>query len=101
MPGGIDDRNGTGDRRLDDALDAQPDVVVVATPEHLHRDAAVRALAVAHVLVEKPIASTVEDAEAIRAAADSAGRLVFVGHLLRFDPRPRRARVVDRPGPAG
>jgi len=39
------------------------------------------------VLVEKPIASTLEDADAMIAAAERAQRRLQVGHLLRFDPR--------------
>lgn len=72
---------------LEDALACAPDVVVVATPEHLHVDPAVRALEVADVLVEKPLASTAVDADTIATAAAASGRLLFVGHLLRLDPR--------------
>lgn len=71
---------------LVEALELEPDGVVVATPEHLHRDAVVRSLAVSHVLVEKPIATNVEDALAM-VGARGDDRQLFVGHLLRFDPR--------------
>jgi len=72
---------------LDEALASRPDVVIVATPEQLHLEPAIRSLAVADVLVEKPLAATADDADAIAAAADASGRRLFVGHLLRFDPR--------------
>ena len=64
-----------------------PDIVVVTSPPPLHREQVVAALeGGAHVVLEKPIALTVEDAEAIGAAADRAGRLVHVCHQLRYGP---------------
>lgn len=49
------------------------DAVVIVLPDHLHREPAVAALqAGKHVLLEKPMATTIEDAEAIAAAADEA-----------------------------
>ncbi|NCO35519.1 MAG: hypothetical protein AUJ92_12150 [Armatimonadetes bacterium CG2_30_59_28] len=66
----------------------QPDAVIVATSESAHREAAVVALqAGAHVLVEKPCATTVQDCDAMIAASEDSGRLLMVGHTLRFDPR--------------
>ncbi|MGI8913361.1 MAG: Gfo/Idh/MocA family protein [Chloroflexota bacterium] len=63
----------------------QPDIVYVTTPPPLHREQAVAALrSGAHVVLEKPIALTNEDAEAIGAAARQAGRLVHVCHQLRY-----------------
>ena len=65
--------------------EVRPDAVIICTPDHLHRPVAVDALeAGCAVLVEKPLADTVADAEAICRAA--AGRLAMVGHLLRFAP---------------
>lgn len=59
-----------------DAVEA----VYVATPHEMHRDHAVAALAAGrHVLVEKPLATTLADAEAIVEAARAAGRQVVVG----------------------
>jgi predicted dehydrogenase len=71
----------------------------VATPTVHHREAAVTLLqAGADVLVEKPIAGSLEDADAILAAADAAGRLVMVGHTERFNPAiTALARAVDAP----
>ncbi len=61
------------------------DAVVVATPDDLHRDACVLAAqAGKHILVEKPIATTVADAEAIMQAAADAGVKLMVGFTLRF-----------------
>jgi predicted dehydrogenase len=70
----------------DDAL-ATPgvDAVDICLPTPLHRPVAERALAAGkHVLLEKPVALTLEDADAIAAAADASGRVLMVGHVLRF-----------------
>jgi len=67
--------------------EARPDVVYVTTPPPLHRAQAEAALALgAHVVLEKPIALSVADAEAIGEAAERAGRLVHVCHQLRYLP---------------
>lgn len=69
------------------ALAARDDVdlVFVLTSDEYHADQAVAALAAGkHVLIEKPIALTVPDAERIVAARDAAGRHVLVGYMRRF-----------------
>lgn len=61
------------------------DAVVVAVPPALHRDVAVEAIAAGkHVLVEKPLATTAEDAAELIAAADTAGVVLMVGHTFEF-----------------
>ena len=71
------------------ALIADPTVdaidICLPTPEH-PRYAIAALEAGKHVLVEKPIALTLEDAEAIRQAHRRSGRLLMVGHVLRFWP---------------
>jgi predicted dehydrogenase len=71
----------------------------VATPTVHHRAAAEVLLAGgADVLIEKPIAPTLEDADAILATARNASRLVMVGHTERFNPAMATlARAVDAP----
>ncbi len=60
------------------------DAVIIASPNHLHAPQARRALqAGLHVLLEKPMALTVEDAAAVRAEAEAAGRVLAVGHEIR------------------
>lgn len=73
---------------LDAALsDPEVDVVDVCLPTPLHREAVERAFAAGkHVFLEKPIALTLEDADAIVRAADTSGRLFMVGLVLRFWP---------------
>jgi predicted dehydrogenase len=63
------------------------DAIVMALPPQFHADMAVQAVRGGKdVLVEKPIALTVADAErSVKAAADN-GRVFMVGHVLRFHP---------------
>ena len=64
------------------------DAVVVCTPEHLHVEAALAALAAGKAIaVEKPLAHTVAAAEQIRDGAHQAGVPVLAAHVLRFEPR--------------
>jgi UDP-N-acetylglucosamine 3-dehydrogenase len=63
------------------------DAVTIAAPTHLHREIAIDCAGRGiHVLVEKPIASTVEESRAIVAAARRAGVTLMVGHVERFNP---------------
>ncbi|MER8443977.1 Gfo/Idh/MocA family oxidoreductase [Mesorhizobium sp. M1066] len=63
------------------------DAIVMALPPQFHADLAVRAVeAGKDVLVEKPIALTVADAERAVQAAKDNGRVFMVGHVLRFHP---------------
>ncbi|MFH0863243.1 MAG: Gfo/Idh/MocA family oxidoreductase [Candidatus Altiarchaeota archaeon] len=65
----------------------KPDIVSVVVPTRHHREVAVRcAQSGASLLVEKPIAGTVEDAKAIIKAAEKAGVKLMVGHIERFNP---------------
>ena len=69
------------------ANDPDIDVVCVVTSEPSHADPATRALyAGKHVIVEKPIATTLADADAMIAAAEANGRQLLVGQILRFAP---------------
>lgn len=70
-----------------DLLAAGVDAVTIAAPTHLHQPIALTCIAAgAHVLVEKPIASTVEEGRDIIAAAERAGVMLMVGHVERFNP---------------
>jgi UDP-N-acetylglucosamine 3-dehydrogenase len=65
----------------------KPDVVTVAVPTCYHREVAETVMAAgADVLVEKPIAATVEDAQALIDCAQTLGRRLMVGHIVRFSP---------------
>jgi predicted dehydrogenase len=78
------------------------DVVDICLPTPQHREAAERAFAAGkHVLLEKPIALTLEDAEAITAAAGRAGKLLVVGLVLRFWPEYVELRRIVQSGELG
>ncbi|GBQ13636.1 Gfo/Idh/MocA family protein [Swaminathania salitolerans] len=71
---------------LVDAVDA----VIVATPAEYHYPAASAALrAGRHVLVEKPIAATLDEARSLAALARETGCVLQVGHLLRYSSEHR------------
>ncbi|CTQ54419.1 Inositol 2-dehydrogenase [Roseibium album] len=66
---------------------ARPDLVVIATYSDSHADYAVAAMqAGAHVFVEKPLATTVEDARRVVSCAEETGRKLVVGYILRHHP---------------
>ena len=78
------------------------DGLIVATVENDHREPTELAFAAgAGVLVEKPIATTIDDAEQIIAAGERAGRPLLVGHVLRFDARYAQLREIVRSGGIG
>jgi len=67
--------------------EVRPDLVSVVVPTQLHHPVVLDAIqAGAHVLVEKPIAQTVSQAQEMIAAARSAERVLAVGHVERFNP---------------
>jgi predicted dehydrogenase len=70
--------------------DGDVDAVIVATPTSTHRDVVEHCLTSGvHVLVEKPLAGTVADAEALAAIQKSTGRVLMVGHTFLFNPAVR------------
>lgn len=75
------------------------DAVVVAVPTPFHHDTVMSCLAAGfHVLVEKPIAATLDEADEMIAAADAAGVTLMVGHVERFNPVVLElAKLVDEP----
>lgn len=75
--------------------DVRPDVVVITTPHPSHAAIARDSFAAgAHVLVEKPIAVQVSEADAMIQAADGAGRLLAVSFQQRFRPVIEQARAL-------
>lgn len=67
-----------------EGLALRPDLVVIATYSDSHADLAIRAMrAGANVFVEKPLATTVEDAERVVACARETGKKLVVGYILR------------------
>ncbi len=90
-------------RDLEELLqDDSIDLVDICLPTSLHRDAAIAALrAGKHVLVEKPIALNLQDADAMLDAAREAKRLLMVAHVLRFFPAFAAAREIAVSGKYG
>jgi predicted dehydrogenase len=87
-----------GDLLADDQLDA----VAVATDVPSHAELARRVLeAGKHCFVEKPLAQSVAEAEAVVEAAEEAGRLLMVGHLLEYHPGVERLRELIDAGELG
>jgi predicted dehydrogenase len=71
-----------------------PDAVIVATPDFAHRQVAVDvAEAGKHLLIEKPVATTLDDAHAIAAAVHRAGVRCLVGFENRWNPHVVQAKA--------
>lgn len=77
--------------------EARPDAVIVGTPHPLHAEAAIRAAeSGAHVLVEKPLAASLADCDAMLAAARKTGVTLGVISQRRFyEPVQRMKRAID------
>ena len=88
---------------LDAALSAIPsDAVLVITPPTTHHAVATRALlAGRHVLVEKPLATTIAEAEALIATAKQQGRMLVVSQNYRFRSPARTVQDVIARGELG
>ena len=76
---------------VEDGLALKPDLVIIATYSDSHADLAIRAIeAGAHVFVEKPLATTVADAEKVIETATRLNRKLVVGYILRHHPSWQR-----------
>jgi len=76
--------------------------VVIASPENLHRDAVVDAArAGKHILLEKPIATTLEDADAIMGEAARRKVKLMIAHILRYDVRYAQIKSAVEEGVIG
>ena len=87
-------RQAAADHRIDVAADEaalladdRVEAVILATPPNTHAPLALQALAAGrHVFCEKPVALTLDDADAVRDAVASSGRTFVVDHVLRYNP---------------
>ncbi|MGJ9382604.1 Gfo/Idh/MocA family protein [Salipaludibacillus sp. CF4.18] len=78
------------------------DAVSVCTPNYLHAPISIAALnAGKHVLCEKPMAISTEEAEAMNEAAASAGKNLMIGHNQRFVPSHKKAKKLIESGEIG
>ncbi len=88
---------------LDAAL-ARPDVdlVSICTDDQRHLEPCLAAAqAGKHILLEKPLATTLADCDQITAACAAAGVKLMVGHIVRFDPRYALAQQAIAEGKVG
>lgn len=95
-----------GLRTVEDAAtvidDPDIDAVVIATPATQHYDVASLALSRGkHVLVEKPMTATIEEAEKLRDQAERAATVLMVGHVFRHNPAVNYVRDMIRRGEVG
>ncbi len=78
------------------------DAVDICLPHHLHSEVAIAAAeAGKHVLVEKPIANTLEEADAMIEAAKKKGVILMVAHNERYMPVYRKAKELVEQGVLG
>ena len=81
---------------------SMPDIVDICTPTSSHRDYVERAaFAGLAVFVEKPLAHTLADCEAIVSAIEKTGVPLMAGHVVRFFPAYARAREIVQSGGVG
>ena len=80
----------------------EADVYVVASPNHTHADVMKRILATdAHVLIEKPLGTTIGECDEILAAADGSNGMMWMGLEYRYKPPIARLIEEVRSGAAG
>ncbi|WP_207844274.1 Gfo/Idh/MocA family protein [Williamsia soli] len=78
------------------------DVVYVATPNKFHREQVLTAIGHGkHVIVDKPMATTVEDCQVMNDAAEAAGVVLLCGHTHSYGPAVREMRRIISSGELG
>ena len=88
--------------RIEDIFDSDVDGVVIATPVRTHYRLAKEALLHGkHVLVEKPLTASVEEAEELVALAKRQQRILMVGHTFEYNPAVNELRKLVQGGDLG
>ena len=83
-------------------VDVPADAILLATPTHTHAPLTIAAAKRGwHVLVEKPMAGSIADADAVIAAAESNGVQILVGHHRRHHPHVARLKELLASGAIG
>ena len=78
------------------------DAVIIATPTTLHAEHAMSAFAAGkHVILEKPIATNLAEAQSILSAANRAGKSLLIGHSHSFDLPVQQMRAIIASGRLG
>ena len=82
--------------------DSEVNAVIIATPIHTHYQLAIQALqAGKHVLIEKPMATSVEEIDYIEAEADKRDLVAMAGHTFIFNPAVRYVKQLIDNGELG
>ncbi len=85
-----------------DLLTADVDAIAIATPAHSHYPLVKQALeANKHVLVEKPLAATLDEAQALVNLANIYGQVLMVGHTFEYSPAVEKVREIMASGELG
>ncbi len=71
---------------IDEIKHSKYDAYIVAVPTKYHYVVVKKLLPYSHVFVEKPIATTIEEARELVLEAKKQGRILMVGHIVRFEP---------------
>jgi len=83
-------------------LASQPELMVLATPHHLHAEQTIRALEMGtHLLCEKPMSDSLEDARRMVEASRRSTSVLTFGFHLHFHPGPRRLKQLVDNGDLG
>lgn len=82
--------------------DKEISAVSIVVPTKLHKKVALDAIRYKkNILLEKPIAETIEDADAIIKSAKKSGIKLFIGHIERFNPAVQKLKQVISEGRIG
>lgn len=82
--------------------EADLDALSIALPTNLHTDFSTKALAAGvHVLCEKPMALSLAECDQMMAAADQSGKILQIGHCVRFWPEYAQAQEIVQSGKYG
>ena len=88
---------------IDEMLDSEKlDAVSITLPTYLHAEFSIKVLSKGiHVLCEKPMALNVEDCKRMISEAESSGKILQIGHCIRFWPEYARAKEIIDSGKYG
>jgi len=82
--------------------DAEIDIVCIVTPPNLHAEMACAAMKSGkHVLLEKPVAITLESAEQLLEVQKETGRVITVDHMIRYNPIIQQLMQMSQSGAFG
>ena len=83
-------------------LESDVEAVVISTPIHTHHRLAMEALAAGkHIMVEKPLAASIDEAVQVINLARARGRMVMVGHTFLYNPAVQELRRLIADGDLG